>query len=347
MILKTKPLSRRDFLKLSGSAFLSIAFLPEIQTLNKLINSSRTRDPEQPLGRISANSINLYDSPSSKGGYLRTIKFNTVLPITKVVIGDPEPAYNQIWYELDGKGYGHSGNIQPVQNRINPVEKKIPSGGLLAEVTVPYTNGALHPNWPNSIVYRLYYGCTFWVNNISEDRNGQFWYRIIDEEGYIFYADATHLHIIKPQDITLISPEVPSDAKRIEVDLENQFVVAYEHGEPVFMTRTATGAQFYTGDFSTPKGEFITNRKRPSRHMMDPAGSSYDLPGVPWVSYITSNGVAFHGTYWHNDYGNPRSHGCINLTNEAARWIYRWSLPKVPIKENYISKKEGTTVVVY
>lgn len=347
MFSKMNPLSRKDFLKLSGSAFLSIAFLPEIKTLNKFINSSPTQEPQKSLGRVTANSIILYDRPSSKGGYLGTIKFNTVLPITKVVIGDAEPAYNQIWYELDGKGYAHSGTIQPVQNKINPVEKNIPSNGLLAEVTVPFTIGALHPNWPNSIVYRLYYGSTFWIKNISEDRNGQFWYRIIDEEGYIFYVDATHLHIIEPQDITPISPEVPSDAKRIEIDLENQFVVAYEYGKPVFMTRTATGAKFYTGDFSTPKGQFSTNRKRPSRHMKDSAGNSYDLPGVPWVSYITSNGIAFHGTYWHNDYGNPRSHGCINLTNEAARWIYRWSLPRVPITENYIAEDEGTTVVVY
>ena len=60
------------------------------------------------------------------------------------------------------------------------------------------------------------------------------------------------------------------------------------------------------------------------------AFGDYDLPGVPWVSYINTWGIAFHGTYWHNDYGRPRSHGCINLTPEGAKWVYRWTMPHVP-----------------
>ncbi len=60
------------------------------------------------------------------------------------------------------------------------------------------------------------------------------------------------------------------------------------------------------------------------------AFGDYDLPGVPWVSYLTDWGIAFHGTYWHNDFGNPRSHGCINMTPDAAKWLYRWTQPFVP-----------------
>jgi hypothetical protein len=58
--------------------------------------------------------------------------------------------------------------------------------------------------------------------------------------------------------------------------------------------------------------------------------SLFDLPGVPWDAYFTEAGAALHGTYWHNDFGHPHSHGCINLTPEDARWIYRWTLPSVP-----------------
>jgi lipoprotein-anchoring transpeptidase ErfK/SrfK len=66
----------------------------------------------------------------------------------------------------------------------------------------------------------------------------------------------------------------------------------------------------------------------------DLAASGFDLPGVPWVLYITKSGISFHGTYWHNDFGRPRSHGCINLTPQAAKWLYRWTLPTVaPGKE--------------
>ena len=93
----------------------------------------------------------------------------------------------------------------------------------------------------------------------------------------------------------------------------------------------------------------MTNRKRPSRHMAGgdlAAADGFDLPGVPWVSYINGRGVALHGTYWHNDYGRPRSHGCINLTPEAAKWIYRWTIPAVPPAEGLVWEDHGTRVVV-
>jgi len=72
----------------------------------------------------------------------------------------------------------------------------------------------------------------------------------------------------------------------------------------------------------------------------------YDLPGVPWVCYFTEEGVAFHGTFWHNDFGRPRSHGCINLLSETAKWLYRWTLPAVPYEEQLASKVGGTAVEI-
>ncbi len=130
-----------------------------------------------------------------------------------------------------------------------------------------------------------------------------------------------------------LSPDVPPEQKRLEVHLEEQIVIAYEWNMPVFTSRTATGAKFSTGDYTTSKGRHIIYSKRGSRHMAAGARSaanSYDLPGIPWISYITEDGIAFHGTYWHNDFGHPRSHGCLNLSPQAARWIYLWSNPVVP-----------------
>ena len=74
------------------------------------------------------------------------------------------------------------------------------------------------------------------------------------------------------------------------------------------------------------------------------APNSYDLPGVPWVSYFTESGISFHGTFWHNDFGHPRSHGCVNLATAAARWIYRWTLPTVPAEEIFVFEEYGTGV---
>jgi lipoprotein-anchoring transpeptidase ErfK/SrfK len=93
----------------------------------------------------------------------------------------------------------------------------------------------------------------------------------------------------------------------------------------------------------------MTNRKRPSRHMAagDPAApNSYDLPGIPWVSYLTKSGISFHGTYWHNDFGKPRSHGCVNLSPTAAKWVYRWTQPVVPFDQVFFDDDTGTSVQI-
>jgi lipoprotein-anchoring transpeptidase ErfK/SrfK len=85
--------------------------------------------------------------------------------------------------------------------------------------------------------------------------------------------------------------------------------------------------------------------------MIGGVGSNYyDLPGIGFTSYFTAKGVAIHGTYWHNDYGRPRSHGCVNTPTAAAQWIYRWSQPQVPYDELRVFAKasEATPIeVVY
>ena len=340
-------ISRRDFLKKTG-VYAFVLSLTRFQGLPGTSDAPKYDFPTtgETLGRVAAYSVILYDKPSDSAGYLKTISRDTVLPITQTVIGESYWSYNKLWYELDGQGFVHSWSVQPVYFNQNLVVEHVPPKGLLVEVTVPYTNGVLHPAWQDSIVYRLYYGTTYWISRVVVDGKGNPWYRILDEDGYLFYADATHLHVVSADELAPLSPGIAQESKHIEVNLREQNVVAFEDRKPVFMTRAATGAVFSTGNFSTPVGQFLTNRKRPSRHMRDPNGSSYDLPGVPWVCYVNSNGVAFHGTYWHNDFGAPRSHGCINLTNDAAKWLYRWTQPNVPVNELFLDDEFGTLVKI-
>jgi lipoprotein-anchoring transpeptidase ErfK/SrfK len=133
------------------------------------------------------------------------------------------------------------------------------------------------------------------------------------------------------------------------VRLSEQVLLAFERDTLVFATRTSTGGLLRSGTYTTPSGEFITFHKRPTRHMAagDIAASGFDLPGVPWVLYITKSGISFHGTYWHNDFGRPRSHGCINLTPQAAKWLYRWTTPSVAPKKELVYGYVGTTVEIY
>lgn len=77
-------------------------------------------------------------------------------------------------------------------------------------------------------------------------------------------------------------------------------------------------------------------------------GGGYDLPGIGWTVLFSGNGVALHSTFWHNSYGIPRSHGCVNLNPVDARWIFRWTIPAVTYTPGdvTISGKGSTKVVV-
>jgi lipoprotein-anchoring transpeptidase ErfK/SrfK len=140
---------------------------------------------------------------------------------------------------------------------------------------------------------------------------------------HFLFSSATHLRIIQPAEVEMISPEVPAKDKKIEVHLNDQIVIAYEGSNPVQMMRCSGGTALRRG-YLTPTGEFRTDYKRPSRHMVNSrlaSAYSYDLPGVPWICYFTEEGIAFHGTYWHNDFGRPKSHGCINLLSEKRQMV--------------------------
>ena len=74
----------------------------------------------------------------------------------------------------------------------------------------------------------------------------------------------------------------------------------------------------------------------------------YNLPNVKWVQYFYAD-YAFHGTYWHNDFGRPKSHGCINMTNADAKWLFDWAGPKWDGKTTWYNASKanpGTLVIV-
>jgi hypothetical protein len=344
-----EQISRRDFLQMTGTTLLASFWLP-FAPKNILPHINSPAADKTLLGRILVNRVLVYEKPSFSGKVVKAFQRDLVAPITQITLGDREPAYNRLWYELSGEGYVHSGSVQPVEIIQNTVLTSLAKAGQLAEVTVPYTDTIWNLRRPDTHAYRLYYSTVFWIKEILKDEKGKTWYKLFDDKwNMYYYAEPAHLRPINKQEVEPLSPNVPLEEKKIEIRLEKQLVIAYESGTPVFMTRAATGAHFSDGDYRTPIGDFMTNRKRPSRHMAggDPAApTGYDLPGIPWVSYLTKTGISFHGTYWHNDYGRPRSHGCINLSPTAAKWVYRWCLPVVPFTEPFFDADKGTAVKV-
>lgn len=342
--------SRREFLKKSTTAAFSLFMLPYLENGFLKGNLIPSVSSHQQLGRILRSDVVLYDKPSFSAQPLKILWKDQILPINTITINNTDEHHNHVWYLLDNQGYTHSGVVQPVELNLNPEIDEIPAEGQLAEVTVPYTDAVWNPARPERVSYRFYYSSVYWVKAAQRDDLGELWYRVLDDKYKVdYFVKAKHLRLIPPEDLSQLSPEVPAEEKRLEVLLTQQAVIAYEANKPVFMTRAATGARFIDGDYRTEPGMYMTNRKRPTGHMAagDPvAPTSYDLPGVPWICFLTESGISFHGTYWHNDYGLPRSHGCINLACKDALWVYRWTNPTIPPESEIRAASSGTIVKI-
>ena len=335
--------SRRDFLKLAGYGMLGL-LLPDFPRSH--LKQAYYSDLQ---GRVTEGSLWMYDAPSLKSNRVEMYWRDLVIPLTGAAISADEEAYNRVWYEVDGKGYVYSGSVQPVNTVLNRPVLEVPPSGMLGEITVPFTDAHEEPDASAKVAHRLYYETVHWIKRKAVGADGKSWYRLLDDKfDLYYYIPAEHMRVIPEDELTPISPDFPESEKLIEVNLTQQLVLAYEGARLVFAARAATGNQYRSGRWTTPIGQFITSYKRPTRHMAagDIASSGFDLPGVPWVLYITKSGISFHGTYWHNDYGHPRSHGCINLTPQAAKWLYRWTLPSVESGKQFAYEYFGTKVLI-
>jgi hypothetical protein len=130
-------------------------------------------------------------------------------------------------------------------------------------------------------------------------------------------------------------PGVGEGDRWIDIDLTHQSLVAYEGRTPVYATLVSTGRVRDPGnplrDMRTPSGLFRITSKHIS-HTMDgdhAVDGPYSIEDVPYVMYFQL-AYALHSAFWHDSFGRPRSHGCVNLAPLDARWIFRWTTPRVP-----------------
>ncbi len=134
----------------------------------------------------------------------------------------------------------------------------------------------------------------------------------------------------------------------IHVSILKQTMVAYEGDTPVYVTLVSTGADGL-GDpkttHSTVRGEFLIHTKHVTATMdSDEVGDEFDLRDVPYVQYF-SEGFAFHAAYWHDTFGQPHSHGCVNLSPIDSRWLFHWTDPPVPQTWHGAMSLHGGTLV--
>lgn len=123
----------------------------------------------------------------------------------------------------------------------------------------------------------------------------------------------------------LVTPPQPSvtSGKLIMVDLSDSMTYAFQDGVLVYSALSSMGLP------ATPtvKGQFKIYNRLPSQTM---SGPGYYLPGVQYVQYFYQ-GYALHGAYWHDNFGQPMSHGCVNLRNDDAAWFYAFGEIGTPV----------------
>jgi len=341
-------LSRRDFLKLGGLSLGGLAFSPSLRNLFDFDDSN--------LVRVATASVSVYKKPTDESSIVSTWFRDELLHVYGEVEAD-EPITNPIWYRVWG-GYIHRARLQRVKVLYNETLAKLDEDlPRLVEVTVPFSQP-----WRTSkafgwqqLGFRLYYGSVHWVTAIELGPTGEPWYKVNDDLAGLYHVNPLHVRPIPLEEMAAITPAIPLEKKQIEVNLTMQTLTAYEDSKQVLKATISSGIpngpRGADGlSTKTPQGEFRIVEKDAAKHMgngnLFADADDYELPGVPWTSFFTLQGHAFHGTYWHENFGVPMSHGCINMRTEDAKWLYRWALPKHEMGK-HANRGYGTLVQIY
>ena len=269
-------------------------------------------------GRVITNSVPIYAQPSDA---LTGVAPTRVLGagFLGVSLLDPQPFVldQRVWYRIESKEYIQADNVQIFQPSefqgialTNPPDK--PFAWVVYGVRPSLTPGA--PATKTSPSLARYTR----VPILEEKQVGNFtWYRVGENQ----WIEQRQLGVVK----SAPRPEgIGAQEKWIEVNLFEQSLAAYEGDRMVYATLIASGLP----QWPTPPGLFriwvkVTQIKMSGR---DGYPDYYFLEDVPWVMFF-NQAVALHGAYWHDKFGTPRSHGCVNLSPKDAQWLFNWTTP--------------------
>jgi len=373
-----RNLSRRDFLKITGVGLGALAFNPFRNFESPLLLPAF---PEgERLGRVFGKT-DVRGEPGFNAPSVKVLYDDEIVVWQRELVtrGALDPfLINQRWVQTPD-GYIYAPQLQPVKNIPNVPLATLPNGGtgFWAEVTVPYVDmqlegAAASPHIKflieNRLPIRLYYSQVVWIDQIVQGSDGTLLYRFNENGGRpagitggsygdILWGDASGFRPLTLEDVAPIHPDVDPAIKKVVVDrTENyQTLSCFEGTEEVYFCRVSTGQyrdQYGNPvtEYLTPLGEHTTWRKAISIHMSGgTTGTGYDTPAVSWSTLFSGDGYAIHAAFWHNNFGVPRSHGCVNCLPEDAKWIFRWAVPVNSLEQGDVVVEgltSGTHVIV-
>ena len=360
-------INRRDFFKLGLLSAGIVAFRGRPEKYFSMSRELADFPTGTKLGRVF-NLAEIKSKPDYDSSTVSKAYKDNVVVWQREVIGST-PGYrsmNRRWVETPD-GYIPAIDLQPVQAVINTPLTRLPTypdgtKGFWGEVTVPYVDLTLEnppakaPLLQDNPNLKFYYSQVFWIDDVKNDDTGNTLYHVIEKHGThgdMFWVDARAFRQVTQEELTPISPNVTD--KKVVVDLSHQTLSCYEGKQEVLFSRISSGAKFTdtgasTQAYATPTGMYYAvTTKYISVHMEGGTkASGYELFGVNWTNIFATGGVALHSTFWHNNYGEPMSHGCVNINPEDAKFIYRWTMPEVDYESGKveITGYAGTNVQV-
>lgn len=292
--------------------------------------------------RAGEKPVPVYPSP---GDPARMTPIDTLLPPDSWVSIDEEVEQEgRRWYRIADQAYVLADAVQPAApSAFRGITVTQPLTYPLAFIATQGLNVRARPgidpgNPPVATLARYDV-----VNVLDSRRVGDALWHQIGENRYIH---AAYVRVVYP---VARPPDVPPDARWIAVDLAQQTLSAYQGDAMVFATLVSTGRP----PWFTPKGLnriWIKRQAGDMRGGIVERGDYYALQDVPWIMYFSKD-VGLHAAYWHDRFGYPSSHGCVNLSPQDARWLFGWTTPQLPFPHSpyvYASRHNpGTWVYVY
>jgi lipoprotein-anchoring transpeptidase ErfK/SrfK len=303
----------------------------EQQSIESAVQSGKlARDWQQfslsPLPSWLRQTANIFGYPRDKGSLL----MGTTVP---------RSAFSLLGlFEDEGRAFGLTADLALVPlGRLRPVEASHFHGLNLSEqqglpvVFAMRGNAGIYAGDPEhgklSLLRQAEYRQAFSLTGRRVAALGTHWVELQSGE---WMRDERLLHVEAPANW-------PSWAVAgrtwVDVSISAQTLVAYEGTKPIYVTLVSTGAAGLEDPHkttATKRGTFQIHAKHVTSTMDgNEPGHEFDLRDVPWVQYFTE-GYALHAAYWHDDFGHPRSHGCVNLAPLDARWLFHFTTPAVP-----------------